>query len=162
VRSALVADVLRGNDRLVVRGEVHGESMLPLLWPGDVVEIESCSLQDVRPGEILLAQRDDLLVLHRLVAAPSSIGFLLRGDSVAVSDPPFPPTALLGRLVRKAGGRGALNPQPRFSAKCFRALGMLLRHCSVARRLTLKLHDLLRTFRSSKAVGDATSAEFPA
>ena len=49
--------------------QVHGESMLPALWPGDVVEIESCSLEDIRPGEIVLAQRDGRLFLHRFVAA---------------------------------------------------------------------------------------------
>ena len=48
--SALVADVLRAGDRFVdgaprfVRLKVYGESMLPSLWPGDVVEIASCTL----------------------------------------------------------------------------------------------------------------------
>ena len=41
--------------------------MLPALWPGDVVEIASCSLEDVRPGEIVLARREGRLFLHRLV-----------------------------------------------------------------------------------------------
>src|SRR5208337_571164 len=103
-RSALAADVLRRGGRLRLR--VHGESMLPALWPGDVVEIASCSLEDVRPGEIVLARREGRLFLHRLVrrclVAPGTPnGFLLRGDSMPGSDPQFPPEALLGRLVRR-------------------------------------------------------------
>jgi hypothetical protein len=101
VRSALVAEVLRRTGRLRVRGEIRGESMLPSLWPGDVVEIENCSLEDTRPGEIVLALREDRLVLHRLVAYRAPHSFLLRGDSVPGFDPPYPREALLGRLVRR-------------------------------------------------------------
>jgi hypothetical protein len=123
-RSALVADVLRRSGRLrqSVRLQVHGESMLPTLWPGDVVEIESCSLEDLRPGEIVLARRDDRLVLHRLVAPSTPNGFLLRGDSVPGPDPLFPSEALLGRLVRRADrGRDGSPPalRPGFGAKWF-------------------------------------------
>src|SRR6202163_1814360 len=91
-RSALVADALRRFGQSV-RLRVHGESMLPALWPGDVVEIAGCSLEDVRPGEIVLARRDGRLFLHRLVGrfdGPSTPnGFLLRGDSMPAPDPQF-------------------------------------------------------------------------
>jgi len=76
VRSALVADVLRGSGYL--RLQVRGESMLPALWPGDVVEIASCSPEDVRPGEIVLALRDGRFFLHRLVTRSQPSGFVLR------------------------------------------------------------------------------------
>ena len=98
-RSALVADVLRDSGHLRLR--VYGESMLPTLWPGDVVEIEGCAPEDVRSGEIVLAQRDGRLFLHRLVAPCAPNGFLLRGDSLPSPDPVFPPEALLGRFVRR-------------------------------------------------------------
>src|SRR5208282_2195 len=138
--SALVADVLgrNGGLRQRLRLRVHGESMLPSLWPGDVVEIESCSLEDVRPGEIVLARRDGRLFLHRLVA-PTPDGFLLCGDSVPGPDPLFPPQALLGRLVRRRG-----LGESRLGAKWSRALGILLDRCGVARRLALRLHSLRR------------------
>jgi hypothetical protein len=216
VRSDLVADALRRSGRLRVRlrvhGEIHGESMLPTLWPGDVVEIESCLLEDIRPGEIVLARRDDRLVLHRLVAPCTANGFLLRGDSVPGPDPLFPPEALLGRLVRGADeGRAASAraaekvafrcPAPKgasdfeevtvslkrypdtnrsFSAACTaalrpgfgekwfgvkwsRALGMLLCHCGMARRLALKLHSRwkasARELRNPEHGAEISSAE---
>ena len=171
-RSALVADVLRRGGRLrqSVRLQVHGESMLPTLWPGDVVEIESCSLEDLRPGEIVLARRDDRLVLHRFVAPSTPNGFLLRGDSVPGPDPLFPSEALLGRLVRRADtGRAGSPPalRPWFGAKWFdvrwsRAVGMLLCHCGIARRLALKLHGWWkaspREFRNPEPIAELTSA----
>lgn len=133
-RSALVAEVLRGGEGLdlPVRLRVHGESMLPALWPGNAVEIAGCSLKDVRPGEILLALRDGRFFLHRLVASQPN-GFVLRGDSMPGPDPQYPPEALLGRLVR--GDR----PKP-LAPACSRAVGRLLCHCGWARRLALKLH----------------------
>ena len=151
-RSTFVADVLRGGNRSSsrVRLRVHGESMLPALWPGNVVEIASCPLEDIRPGEIVLALRDDRLFLHRLVAVQPN-GFLLRGDSMPGRDPRSPPEALLGRLVLGAGkGRGYI------SSVCSRAAGMLLCHCGVIRRLALKLHSRrttsAREFRSVESL----------
>ncbi len=171
-RSALVADTLRrsgrSNVRRSVRLRVHGESMLPALWPGDVVEIASCSLEDVRPGDIVLARREGRLFLHRLLGpfndpcTPN--GFLLRGDSMPGPDPQFPAEALLGRLLRKDDES---TDEEWFSAKGFgvkwsRALGILLCHCSVARRLALKLHSRrkasARDLRSLKPAADMSSA----
>ena len=164
VRSALVADVLRRSGHL--RLQVYGESMLPALWPGDVVEIASCSREDVRPGEIVLALRDGRLFLHRFVAPCKPSGFLLRGDSVPGPDPLFPPEALLGRLARGAvEGRAVSAPalRPGFGVKWSRAVGMLLCHCGVARRLALKLHSRRKAsaheFRNSEHVADMNSAE---
>ena len=168
VRSALVADVLRRSDRLRVRLRVHGESMLPTLWPGDVVEIESCSVEDVQPGDIVLALRDDRLVLHRLVAPCTPNGFLLRGDSVPGPDPQFSPEALLGRLVRHADEGRTVSARPGFAVTWFgvkwsRAVGVLFCYCSVARRLALKLRSRRkasqRGFQNSEHAADLTSAE---
>jgi hypothetical protein len=141
-RSALLADALRCSDRpsqnarQSVRLRVYGESMLPTLWPGDVVEIAPCSIDEARPGEIVLALRDGRLFLHRLVSHCGPDGFLLCGDSTPGPDPLFPPEAMLGRLVRPSGeGRGFIAPA------LSRSVGRLLCHSGVARRLALKLHQ---------------------
>jgi hypothetical protein len=153
VRSALVAEVLRRDDRPRVRGQIHGESMLPALWPGDVVEIESCLLEELRSGEIVLAQRDDRLVLHRLVRGRGPNRFVLRGDCVRSADPEYTADALLGRLVRRGTEqRNASAPAKRpaliaewFGAKWSRAVGILFCYCSLLRRGALKLHSRWKT-----------------
>jgi Peptidase S24-like len=151
VGSALVADALRGRGSLRLR--VHGESMLPALWPGEVVEIEGCSPEEVRPGEIVLARRDGRLFLHRLVAPCAANGFRLRGDSMPGADPPYPPKALLGRLVRHT------------DVKWSRAVGMLLCHCGPARSLALKLYRWRASaieFRNRERAADRTSVDLDA
>ena len=170
--SALVADVLRRGGHL--RLQVHGESMLPALWPGDVVEIASCLLDDVRPGEIVLARRDGCLFLHRLVAPCTPNGFLLRGDSMPGPDPRFPPEALLGRLVRRTDGGQAVSVPARrpgfgvtwFGREGLRAVGMLLCHCGVARSFALKLHSRrkasARELRNPEPAADIGSADIGA
>lgn len=153
-----MAETLRASGCSRLR--VHGESMLPALWPGDVVEIASCSPEDVRPGEIVLALRDGRLFLHRFVGRFNDhrkpTGFLLCGDSMPGPDPQFPPGAMLGRLVRRVGeerGVAAVTQRRWFALKCSRALGMLLCHCALARRLALKLH--------SRRTGSARAWRFP-
>jgi hypothetical protein len=136
-RSALAEDALRQAGHLRLR--VHGESMLPTLWPGDVVEIATCSMEDVRSTEIVLAAREGRFFLHRFIAPCTPNGFRLRGDSMPACDPQYPPEALLGRLVRRPERRGIS------SATLSRALGVLLCHCGVARRLALKLQSRRRS-----------------
>jgi hypothetical protein len=161
-RSALVADVLRRSGRPRVRLQVHGESMLPALWPGDVVEIESCPPEEIWPGEIVLALRHGRFFLHRLVGPCKPSGFQLRGDSMPGADPQFPPEALLGRMVRGADD-GRDTRRPGLVVKWFRALGMLLCHCGVARRLALKLHSRrkasARDFRNPEHAAELCSAK---
>jgi hypothetical protein len=163
-RSALAAVALQKSGYLRLR--VHGESMLPAIWPGHVIEIASCSLADVRPGEIVLAQRDGRLFLHRFVrsrfdARVSAVEFLLRGDSMPDCDPPFPAHSLLGRLATSPQKVDSAMPSPAGSAtnlsgklhlsktwlqstwlgaKCSRLVGAFLCHCSLARRALLRFH----------------------
>ena len=123
--------------------------MLPALWPGDVVEIESCSIEELRPGEIVLAQRDERLVLHRLVGGRGPNRFVLRGDCVRCADPEYSADALLGRLARRRSEQrdtSELAKRPAliaewFGAKWSRAIGILFCYCGLLRRLALKLHS---------------------
>jgi hypothetical protein len=103
--------------------------MLPTLWPGDVVEIATCSLDDVRPGEIVLALRDGRFFLHRVVGRSQAGGFLLRGDSMPAPDPEFSNEALLGRLVG-----------PRRLSFCSWAIGRVLSYWRLAHRVALRVH----------------------
>jgi hypothetical protein len=156
--SVLAADGLRQGGYLRLR--VYGESMLPALWPGDEVEIKSCSLQNLRLGEIVLAMRDNRFFLHRLVATSPSNGFLLCGDSMPGPDPLFPAEALLGHLVANANrGLRICALRPGFGAKCSRALGLLLCQFSLARRVALKLHTFTERFSANRSAFEVRKAE---
>lgn len=157
-RCALAVDGLRASGRL--RLQVHGESMLPILWPGDVVEIKSCSLDDVMPGEIVLAWRAGRFFLHRFVGR-SQNGFVLRGDSMPRPDPQFPNLALLGRLVSRSqdhdlDAKERVRPVLPLQPWAW-AMGRFICFFAPARRLALRLHD-----RRKRNAGKMQSAEFTA
>jgi hypothetical protein len=149
-RVSLVAETLCGigrekSDRPQnIRMRVYGESMLPTLWPGDIVEIAPCAPQELRAGEIVLATREGRFFLHRLLALGQRDGFLLRGDSMPGVDPLFPWEALLGRLVRLESRCGvsssAFALHPGWSAKLSRVLGFLFCHIGLAKRIALRIH----------------------
>lgn len=147
-RSGLVADALRRSDDSgrnlpnSVWIRVHGESMLPALWPGDVVEIESCRLEDVRSGEIVLALREGRLFLHRVVGACTEDGFKMRGDSMPGPDPAYAAEALLGRLARRVDANWSFFSGIGFAAsRLSRLAGMVLCHSGLVRRVALNIHD---------------------
>ena len=133
-REILAVAALRGSGQL--RLKVSGESMLPTLWPGDVVEIDACQAADVGRGEIVLAWRDGRFFLHRFLAERSS-GFLTCGDSMPAADPEFAPDALLGKLrrVERTGRQVELRCRP-----WTRLLGILLCYSGTARRIALRVH----------------------
>jgi hypothetical protein len=132
-REALAVEALRGSGQL--RLQVSGESMLPTLWPGDIVEIESCRANEVGHGEIVLAWHDGRFFLHRFLAGRES-GFITRGDSMPGPDPAFAPDAILGRLrsVHRNGRQLELRRRP-----WTRALGLLFCYSGLARRAVLAI-----------------------
>lgn len=138
-RAEFVGDALHSLGHLRLR--VHGESMLPTLWPDDVVEISACSLEELRPGEIVLARREGRLFLHRLVRSTAADSFRLRGDSVPQADPVYHREALLGRMDNHAGAKPAFP-----SVTLSRALGLFLCYCGIARRVALKLRRHFKRF----------------
>lgn len=161
--SALAADSLRESGRL--RLQVRGESMLPILWPGDVIEISKCGVEDVCPGEIVLARRGGRFFLHRFVSRGDPGGFRLRGDAMPAADPQFPNEALLGRfagrLERKENRteNGELSPQTLPLSPWSWVAGQVLCHCGLIRRLALKLHSRKRNAGEARGFGDGEIIE---
>lgn len=138
-REALAVEALRRSGYL--RLQVSGASMLPSLWPGDVVKIESCPVEEVGRDEIVFAFRNSRFFLHRFVAGDGN-GFVTRGDSMPAPDPAFPANALLGRLVsvNRDGQEVEISCRP-----WTRMIGLLFCHSSIARRAALGLHKGSKT-----------------
>ena len=87
---------------------VQGASMLPLLHEGDEIQI-SHDLSAVRQGDILVFQKPDGLVAHRVVRilkhTPGAYPYLTKGDNCTHFDTPLKDEALLGRVtaIRRNG-----------------------------------------------------------
>jgi hypothetical protein len=98
----LLKEIL-GRD-LLLRVRVTGRSMRPLLRGGDVVTLRRTGAAAVRPGDVVLVQKETgQLLLHRLVKKTTGhdggIVLQTRGDALKGLDAPVGGKRLLGRAV---------------------------------------------------------------
>lgn len=95
----LMSEVVRGAGEASVK--VTGFSMLPAIWPGDVLRVRRLSADEVRAGQVVVYRRDGKLVAHRVICAPRGAGeaVITRGDSVPLADAPVETSELVGQVV---------------------------------------------------------------
>ena len=132
VKRKLVADVARSFGQ--VRLQVTGCSMLPAVWPGDILTVRRCSGAELCAGQIVLCFRDGALVAHRLVRK-SSQQYITRGDSLYNYDRPFREDEILGRVVTIVRHGRRIDPKSSWwhGAACF-----MLRRSELLVRLLLR------------------------
>src|ERR1700691_203539 len=83
----LAIEVLRSFGEL--RFAATGWSMLPSLWPGDLLMVEKIGADQMRVGEIVLVGRDGKLCARRLLSRPNDSGqpaWITRGDAMCAPD----------------------------------------------------------------------------
>lgn len=109
----LAAEALRSSGTLRLRA--MGASMLPAVWPGDILTVRSQDASQALPGDIVLFCREAKLVAHRVVErtrSPNGIRWVTRGDSVSGNDAPVSSQELLGRVTAIERGSRRFTPSP--------------------------------------------------
>jgi signal peptidase I len=148
----LAGQVLRAFGRLRLR--VLGSSMIPSLWPGDVLLVHRRDIGGISTGEIVLFAREGRLFAHRVVSSAGESGgkqVVTQGDALRAPDPPVTSAELLGSvsLVFRAGKwtapRAGLN------------LGRFLL-ATLVRRST-RVAGLLLRLRSIRPIGREQEAQ---
>jgi hypothetical protein len=136
VKRNLVADVARSFGQ--VRLKVTGTSMLPSVWPGDILTVSKRSAAELLPGQIVLCFRNQEFVAHRLTG---KIGdrLITRGDSLDHDDSPFREDEILGQVVFVLRDGRRIDPSPSWwhSAACW-----ILRRSELSVRLLLAVRRL--------------------
>jgi signal peptidase I len=133
----LAAEVLRSSGTL--RLQTMGASMLPAVWPGDILTVCSHDASQALPGDIVLFSREGKLVAHRVVERTGSsngIRWVTRGDRVADNDAPVSTHELLGRVTTIERGSRRFTPSPHRSLAS-RLISWILRSSDFCTRLTL-------------------------
>ena len=81
-----------------VRLRVTGASMIPAIWPGDVITVCRCEITELQPGQIVLYRRKGKLVVHRVTCVRGDL-LTTRGDSLQCDDPPITKSDIIGQVV---------------------------------------------------------------
>jgi signal peptidase I len=116
LKLALAAEMLRFKGSLRLRA--WGSSMLPSVWPGDLLTIERVAQDEVVPGDIILVLRNQRPFIHRLVQKRSSengLSWITRGDAMPDNDPPTAASELLGRVTSIDRGNRSFVPSRQIS-----------------------------------------------
>lgn len=140
-KCGLALDLLRAQGKLTVRA--LGASMLPLLWPGDLVTIESRRLEAAEAGDVVLFVREGRFFIHRVVRTSMAAGkalLITRGDCMAHEDPPVHGKEFLGIVSQIQRDGLVLRPRLRLSRRGWILAWMLCRW-GLLRRVALRFHS---------------------
>jgi len=138
----LVAKHLR--QRGTVSLKARGTSMLPSVWPGDLLTIQSAAHDEVVAGDMVLVLRDNRFFVHRLVGWRLGRGGLLlvtKGDAMPHDDPPAAASELLGRVANVCRYNRSFVPSRRISLS-HSALAWMLCRWDRFRNLALRIHGV--------------------
>jgi len=134
----LAAEVVRSFGELRLRAA--GSSMLPAVWPGDVLSVCGRNPDQALPGDIILFARDGRLFAHRVVKKAIHQGtpyWITRGDRLDRHDPQVSPHELLGRITSIHRGHRRIIPRLTFWGQ---AASWFLRRSDFSTRLLMYFH----------------------
>jgi signal peptidase I len=143
----LALDLLRSGQSISIKA--LGSSMIPTIWPGDVVMIESNRGRGARRGDVVLVRSEDGIRVHRLVEN-SGLEWITRGDAMPQNDPPTQPSEVLGRVVEIHRGQRAV-PITWKPALAGRVLALLISRSQLCERVALRAHALRQAANSGEA-----------
>jgi len=150
LKRELAAEILEQFSAL--RFVAYGSSMLPSIYPGDCLTVESFGSLAPSCGDIVLCRRGDQFCVHRILGISgegADARYILRGDALLEDDPPVPLRELLGRVtsVLRRGQPLDLNQRKGIS---HRLLRLMVRRLNVASAVLLSRAQ--KRLRESAAV----------
>ena len=99
---------------------ITGDSMVPMLRPGDILTIRKEPLNKLNSGDILVLDSGGAMIAHRLLRkhwSPNGVLLVTKGDRQVREDDPWDATLYVGRAHTVSGQRGRFNlDSPRWRA----------------------------------------------
>lgn len=133
----LAVEVLESSG--TIRLQALGTSMLPTIWPGDVLDIERKSSDEMVPGAIVLLTRQRRFFIHRLIEKQDS-HWITRGDALSQNDVPAVSAQVLGRVSIIHRRNRAISPSAHASLGV-RIFAWVFCHCDLLRNIAVRTHS---------------------
>jgi hypothetical protein len=96
VAASLAQDLARKGE--LIRFVTHGGSMAPSIPSGSEVTVVPCTLEEVRPGWVVMVRSPQGMLVHRAVDA-SNGRLVLWGDAMPAPDGPLDSFEMIGHVV---------------------------------------------------------------
>jgi signal peptidase len=141
----LIADVARSQGKVHLK--VAGVSMVPALWPGDLLTVRRCEPEELQAGSIIVFRQNQRLVVHRLMHWEDG-RVVARGDAHFCLDRPAPASDVIGRV--ESIERDGRTVTPRLSIQQS-VVGFVLRRSQRATRFYMRVVNRMRRFAAAKA-----------
>jgi len=138
-RNNLAVEVLRKTGTL--RLSAFGYSMLPTLYPGDILTIKRETVSAIQAGDVVLYARAGRFFIHRNLRSGqrgSETALVTRGDSMPHADEPVVASELLGKVIGIGDGVEARPVTP--CTVWRRTVGLVLAYSGRLRSLALRRH----------------------
>ncbi|MFZ0313777.1 MAG: S24/S26 family peptidase [Candidatus Korobacteraceae bacterium] len=127
-----------------VRLKVTGASMLPSIWPGDIVQVERREICELQPGQVVLCRREGKLTAHRIKSVAGD-QLITQGDALPRCDLPIGDFQVLGQVVSILhNGRYVSVQQSLWQ----RAISSVLVRSDFCMRMTLRIGRRWQRLRS--------------
>jgi signal peptidase I len=85
---------------LCIRAKTFGASMYPIIKTGYKILVEPKPVAELNIGDIVLCQRGEAFIAHRLIKKSGSPFVLTRGDNLCHFDQPVPNECVLGKVIQ--------------------------------------------------------------
>ena len=151
LRAAAASLLLQGDAKAaMLRMRVRGTSMIPALWPGEMIVVEPVVATLPVPGDIVVLADGGQIIVHRLLwigqdpAAPSRLRVVTAGDTSFHDDAPVDYAGLIGRVraVHRFGAERAVRRGRGPTAPIF---AWMLRRSDLIRRGIDRMAQLWRS-----------------
>lgn len=147
----LVGDITRavGESRL----RVTGASMLPAIWPGDLITVQHRAWSDLRPGQIVLYRREGRLIAHRILSV-SNGRMITKGDSLVAVDLPVDESEIIGQVVVISRGTRSVATEQKLWQ---RMSSSILSRSDFLMRAVLSIHRRMHGTLGAQASGERST-----
>ena len=136
----IVAEALRHETSVTLA--LRGTSMLPALWPGDLLTVDAVINDELVVGDLVFVVRGGRSFVHRLVRrleVDAGSWWITQGDAILHEDTPLRTSQVLGRVVHIR--RRGLNLFPaRNPSNTHRTFAWLLRRSARIRGIVLRIY----------------------
>jgi signal peptidase I len=142
LKCELASEVLRSSGQLCL--QATGWSMLPTIWPGDVILIEPARASEICAGDIVVFNTSRQFVAHRVVATTRGrVGSTLhtQGDALPCQDAPLLCRDLMGKVSMILRNGRCIKPRKTLRTS-ERVVATALQHSEFAARVVIGLHGM--------------------